>query len=527
VGGPGALGGGGLYPSLSGGVSPFTYSWSNGNTSSWLPFAGLSSGIYSVSVTDANGCSATAVDTLTVHALPHINITSSANPIEEGDVDTLTASGGIGYAWSDGTTGNRLIVHPLHTTGYSVYGWDSNGCSNTMSTVVIITRDYWLPSPDTTIPHLKSFPPIYFAGNVSVGRDSAASPHQALEVHGNEIIDTNLTVKGNIKSDSLHVRYFVADSIKTGVINLPDSVLRIGDPLYITTPHLCGPTTFQACGGFLFDGLTTIPTTFGIGTKIWGKATLDVEGASGGLPGLLVGSGNVGIGATTPIAQFQINQIGVGWQTGNNSISMGAMGNGDNPYPWSYLGFNAARSGTGIWSTGSDNFNNGGVVIMNTAAGGLNFATIPTTGNTIQNISSDLALTSNNTVMQLTSSGELVIGPPTTIVPSGYLLAVNGHILATDVMVKEYGSWPDYVFKNDYELKTLEELEKYINVNQHLPGLPSSSEIKAKGVISVEEMLSAHTQKLEELTLYIIQLNKKLDALEEENKKLKEAANHK
>jgi hypothetical protein len=113
----------------------------------------------------------------------------------------------------------------------------------------------------------------------------------------------------------------------------------------------------------------------------------------------------------------------------------------------------------------------------------------------------------------------LIIG--TSYLPKGYSLAVNGKIIATDVMVKLRGSWPDYVFNKDYTLPRLEELEQYINLNHHLPGLPSAAEMKANGGISVEDMVTRQTQKIEELTLYIIDLNKRLKTLEEENGKLK------
>ncbi len=140
----------------------------------------MTSGIYSVTVTDGDGCTATARDTLTVNPVPTITITSSKNPIQIGWVDTLNVTGGIGYIWSDGSTTTRIIVRPRISTEYSVVGWNSYSCSSGVSTTVIVSRDYWMPSPDTTIPHLKNFPPIYFAGNISVGKDSGASPHQAL-----------------------------------------------------------------------------------------------------------------------------------------------------------------------------------------------------------------------------------------------------------------------------------------------------------------------------------------------------------
>jgi len=135
--------------------------------------------------------------------------------------------------------------------------------------------------------------------------------------------------------------------------------------------------------------------------------------------------------------------------------------------------------------------------------------------------------TSHTDVFTIDQKGRTVINPtsdPTyTINPtSGIALAVDGEILATDVMVKLHVDWPDYVFKKDYKLPSLDELETYIKQNHHLPNIPSADSLKSKEGISVSNMMTAQTKKLEELTLYLIQLNKEVKALEEENKKLKE-----
>ena len=71
---------------------------------------------------------------------------------------------------------------------------------------------------------------------------------------------------------------------------------------------------------------------------------------------------------------------------------------------------------------------------------------------------------------------------------------------------------PDYVFNNNYDLKPLVEVEEYINENKHLPGIPSSNEARGKGV-DIGEMQSKLLEKIEEITLYIIELKKENEAL--------------
>ena len=93
-------------------------------------------------------------------------------------------------------------------------------------------------------------------------------------------------------------------------------------------------------------------------------------------------------------------------------------------------------------------------------------------------------------------------------------LEVNGTIRSKEVLV-EVANWSDFVFDRDYDLMTLKEVESYIKENGHLPNVPSAEEVKANGV-EVGEMNAILLQKIEELTLYIIELEKKIEELNDE-----------
>jgi hypothetical protein len=116
-----------------------------------------------------------------------------------------------------------------------------------------------------------------------------------------------------------------------------------------------------------------------------------------------------------------------------------------------------------------------------------------------------------------TFMGNLGIG---TNVPFDAKLAVDGIIKSKEVLVT-IENWPDYVFQNDYKLSSLQELEKEIELNGHLPGIPSAKEVQEEGV-ALGKIQSKFLQKIEELTLYIIEQNKRIGALEEELRKIKE-----
>ena len=86
--------------------------------------------------------------------------------------------------------------------------------------------------------------------------------------------------------------------------------------------------------------------------------------------------------------------------------------------------------------------------------------------------------------------------------------------------IKVQSTWSDFVFEPDYKLTPLNELETYINNNKHLPDIPTEQEIIKDG-LDLGDMQKLQMQKIEELTLYIIELNKRIESLEKENSKLK------
>jgi hypothetical protein len=102
--------------------------------------------------------------------------------------------------------------------------------------------------------------------------------------------------------------------------------------------------------------------------------------------------------------------------------------------------------------------------------------------------------------------------------PQGYKLAVNGTAIFTKVRIKTAGNWPDYVFKKGYTLPDLGALERYITEHQHLPGIMSEADVQRDG-IDVGDHQAALLKKMEEMTLYLIEENKKL---KEQNRQLEQ-----
>ncbi len=115
------------------------------------------------------------------------------------------------------------------------------------------------------------------------------------------------------------------------------------------------------------------------------------------------------------------------------------------------------------------------------------------------------------TRLHIDKYGNVGIGTGDALLNSTDLLAVNGLIHAKEVKVDLVG-WPDYVFENNYDLKPLRELEVEINKLGHLPNIPSAKEVEENGV-NLGEMNKKLLEKVEELTLYVIELNKEVEKL--------------
>ncbi|MBE9467896.1 MAG: lamin tail domain-containing protein [Bacteroidetes bacterium] len=102
----------------------------------------------------------------------------------------------------------------------------------------------------------------------------------------------------------------------------------------------------------------------------------------------------------------------------------------------------------------------------------------------------------------------------------GNKLSVNGGILCKNITIEHDVPNSDYVFENDYNLKSLDHVEKYIKENKHLPEVPSAKEFKENGY-KVGEMDDLLLRKIEELTLYLIDLKKENEMIKKEIKELK------
>lgn len=121
-------------------------------------------------------------------------------------------------------------------------------------------------------------------------------------------------------------------------------------------------------------------------------------------------------------------------------------------------------------------------------------------------------------------NGSMGLGVDPVDIPDGYQLAVEGKILAENIDLRLKENWPDYVFEQDYSLMSLETLDAFITTNKHLPEVPSAEQVKNEGV-SLGDMNVVLLQKIEELTLHMIDQNQKIKSLIKVNESLQSQIN--
>ena len=211
--------------------------------------------------------------------------------------------------------------------------------------------------------------------------------------------------------------------------------------------------------------------------------------------------GNIGFGTNSPVSKLSVaGSLTLGGGVGNNTlprplITAGTLPNGE------------IRGYSGAGNAYDDGF-------LRLSGGGGTTSSVKTfidlSGySTVPDMNGNIVFGTYGTErMRIDRNGYVSIG---TKAPDA-LLTVNGTIHSSEVKVNLNFPAPDYVFANDYKLRSLQEVENYIKENSHLPEIPSAKEFEKNG-INVSEMNMALLKKVEELTLYSIEQQKNTEKL--------------
>jgi hypothetical protein len=307
----------------------------------------------------------------------------------------------------------------------------------------------------------------------------------------------------------------VAGSVGIGTSS-PAAYLHVVSPNGSTTPLFEATEAGTTLGDFfkIYNGTANTAT---FSPTLWGHNAYNYQGntllpalgmvastpsscdvASNTMPLCLISARQYNSGTYANIANRNLFQI---WNLSTPVFTVGPTGNTTVNGPF---------------------LSNGGILsesYVNSSGPMWSGSTITGVGGGIFNAQVTIGYPSGTTLpsgMLLGVNGGVAIGlASTTKINTGttkYNLAVGGGIITDAVTVQLQSNWADYVFGQDYKLMSLSEVKAYIEKNKHLPEVPAATEINEKGV-EAGEMLNIHMKKIEELTLYMIQLKEENEAL--------------
>jgi hypothetical protein len=341
-----------------------------------------------------------------------------------------------------------------------------------------------------------------FTGEESFAQSTTATNNYL----GAEFLGSSTNMNVDFKANNTQwMRLTPAGNFGIGTTT-PQTTLHVkGHGLFTTATG--APTTapyILAKNGFSVAGLADYTWYADVNTGIFHPVLRTIGFTTGGQERMRITStGFIGVGTNAPTAMFSVN---------NGAIKLTGIvpGFGGPQILW---GGNTTTAPNGEW---------GLECLEGSSTDGLNFwrpsGASGSGGNYVMFLSntSKVGINTGNPTAQLTVNGNMLVGDPTAVtLPAGYKLYVQTGILTEKVHVAIVNSaaWADYVFDGDYKLKTIAEVDAFVKENKHLPGVPSAMEVAEKG-IDMAEMDAKLLEKIEELTLYIIEQNKRIDQLE-------------
>ncbi|MCY7410208.1 MAG: SprB repeat-containing protein [Chitinophagales bacterium] len=444
---------------VTGGSPSYTYLWSNGATVSGL--SNVAAGTYTVTVTDANGCTKQKTTTLTqptamaissITSTLHNTYNVSCNGGSDGVIN-LTAIGGVApynYQWNNGSFSQNQTN--LSAGTYTVVVRDVNNASISGSITLTQPTAISISATPSTYPNGYSVSCFQcFNGSIAATVTGGKSPYTYLWT-GSQTTSTLSSLGG-------------------GAYTLTVTDLNSCTKQSTTTLTEPSSNDWSMSGNTAINANTTFIGT--LDTSSIALRTNNTERLR------IKNDGNVGIGTKTPQAKLQVagnlivDSLKFTSNASNEIHLLGTNSNGELRGVPKYVGLASCVQPVLAW------YNN--------------------------------PCSDDGSVYLEPITSRVGIG--TEIIPEDYKLAVKGKIICEEIKVKLYINWPDYIFDKSYKPISLFELENFIKVNKHLPGIPSAQEVSNNDGINLGELQTEMLKKLEELTLYIIELQKQVDAL--------------
>ncbi len=504
---------------ITGGYPPYSIVWSNSSADEDL--YDLASGYYRVEVTDVYSGFASAEITLTEPEMIGAKIITSSYLINgrefnislygacNGTIQVMASGGAAPYTYLWNEISGQSLLNNVCAGKISLLVIDNNGCKMGYKEqeLIIMTEP---PRDDWTM--------IGNSGTDSATQFIGTTDNQDFVFRTNNSERMRLTNSGSLKINELSgngTKYLISDN--NGKLS--------------TSPGVPWETRGN-------DNINTVHDF--IGTLNNANFIFKTNAISDPDPKMiLTTSGNVSVGNTPPVNKLDVaGGVAIGtFAMQNQAPSGGLIVSGDVGIGTSSISSGVNLEVNGKTKTSQFMISSGaasGHVLQSDASGNASWVdplSLTVTGDNLGNHQASQNLKLNNQWLSNDGDNEGIIINNDGIVGIGidpssqtyntgnYKLVIGGKVgVREDLYVRSTGPWPDYVFSNDYRLLTIGEMSNFIKKYKRLPGMPPASEIEKEGQ-PVGEIQKMQQEKIEEFTLYIIQLEERIAKLEKKKKR--------
>lgn len=403
------------------------------------------------------------------------------------------ASGGSGGGGSDNLGNHTAIQNLSLNNNYLSNDGDNEG-------IRISNNGYVGIGTTTPTATLDVRGGIHTSNSMELNINGTGNRHTVIDFHsGSSLIDYDFRIwrglgaNGNAIFRNIGTGSYFFQNGSTDLMTIRNNG-HVG--IGTTTPerklHILGGTDVNgANGGFIQMGATT-GTNMGIDNN-------EIQSRNNGAPsvlGLNSSGGDVGLSASALFVKGSNGNVGIGTSSPYHRLTV---------VDQSQFSVDVSDSDLikfGNFASSLDNLR-----MLSLASVEISIDDNNNTTNNFFRVLSD----GNSELFRITEDGKVGVG--TTTIPTAFKFAVAGNMIAEELRVELETDWPDYVFNNDYKLMPLPELESFIEAKGHLPNVPTAEKIEEQKGVDVGELQRTLLEKVEELTLYIIQINKENETL--------------